>query len=160
MNWRNCGCKREGLYWYNWRTGHPLVWKHKCWSCVDAPDCLEVLRGPSVGTTIVLVSNIRELSDSLSTAAIMSPSLAAVSTVRERRAFTSSIAIYSSCLTQTLLQFLKRISVRVSSSTVTGTSTSTRLLHLPRISSMSPFSSSVCFTVIRSQHSAAVHCCL
>ena len=67
-----------------------------------------------------------ELSGTRPTAAIMSPLLVAVSTVRERRAFTSSIAVYSSCLTQTLLQLLKRISVRVLSNT--GTSTSTRLL--------------------------------
>jgi len=124
----------------------------------------------------------------------MSPSLAAVSTVRERRAFTSSIAVYSSCLTfisfiavysscltftsyiavysscltftssiavyssclkQMLLQLLKRISVRVLSSP--GTGTSTRLLQVPRVSSMSLC---VYFTVIWSQLSAAVHCCL
>ena len=131
---------------------HPLVPKHKCLSCVDATDCHKVLRGPSVETTTVLLSNLRELSDTPSTAVIMSPSLAAVSTVRERRAFTSSIAVYSSCLTQTLLQLLKRISVRVLSSTgtSTSTSTSTRLLQLHRISNMSPFSSCVYFTVIRS----------
>ena len=57
--------------------------------------------------------NLRELIGTRPTAAIMAPSLAAVSTIRERRAFTSSIAVYSSCLTQTLLQLLKRISVRV-----------------------------------------------
>jgi hypothetical protein len=100
----------------------------------------------------------RDLSGSRPTAAIMVPSLAAVSTVREQRAFTSSIAVYNSCLTQTLLQLLKRISVWVLSST--GTSTSTRLLQVPRISSMSPCSSCVYFTVIRSQLSAALHCCL
>jgi hypothetical protein len=98
-----------------------------------------------------------DLSGFRPTAAIMSPSLAAVSTVRERRAFTSSIAVYSSCLMLTQLQLLKRISVRVLSSTGTSTSTSTRLLQVPRISSMSPC---VYFTVIRSQRSAAVHCCL
>jgi len=68
----------------------------------------------------------------------VAPSLAAVSTAREWRAFTSCIAVYSSCLTQTLLQLLKRISVRLLSSTGTGTSTSTRLLQVPRINSMSP----------------------
>jgi hypothetical protein len=78
-----------------------------------------------------------ELSGTRSAAAIMSPPFAAVSTIRERRAFTSSTAVYSSCLTQTLLQLLKRISVRVLSSTSTGTSTSTRLLQVPRINSMS-----------------------
>jgi len=23
VNWRNCGCKPEGLYWYSWRPGAP-----------------------------------------------------------------------------------------------------------------------------------------
>jgi hypothetical protein len=41
----------------------------------------------------------------------MSPSLAAVSSVRERRPFTSSTAVCSSWLTQMLLQLLKCISV-------------------------------------------------
>ena len=35
----------------------PLVCKNKCLSCVDADDCQEVLLGPSVRTTTVLVSN-------------------------------------------------------------------------------------------------------
>jgi hypothetical protein len=64
----------------------------------------------------------------------------------------------NSCLKQTLLQLLKRISVRVLSST--STSTSTRLLQVPRISSMWLCSSCVYFTVIRSQLGTAVHCCL
>jgi len=37
--------------------GHQLVWKHKCCSCVDATYCHKVLRGPSVSTNPVLVSN-------------------------------------------------------------------------------------------------------
>jgi len=36
---------------------HPLVWKHKYWNGVDATDCQEVIRGPSVGTNTVLVPN-------------------------------------------------------------------------------------------------------
>ena len=79
---------------------------------------------PPISTTTVLVSN--HVSGSRPTAAIMSPPLAAVSTVR---ALTSSIAVYSSCLTQTLLQLLKHITVLALSSTGTGTSTSTTLLQ-------------------------------
>jgi hypothetical protein len=92
---------------------HRLVWKQKCWSCVDATDCQEVLRGPSGGTNSVLMSNRISWKALVPHLQIMSPSMAAVSTVRERRAFNSSITVYSSCLTQTLLQLLKRISVWV-----------------------------------------------
>ena len=104
---------------YNGISGvlaHPLVWKHNCLSCVEANDCHRILRGPSVRTTPVLAS-LRKLYVSRSAAAIMAPSFAAVSTVRERRAFTSSTAVYTSCITQTLLRLLKRISVRLLSST-------------------------------------------
>ena len=117
---------QEGLYWYNWRP--------------DAPRRLqtEVLYVVLMQMTITkyfkyLVWNENsscvkqlDLSDSRPTAAIMSPPLAAVSTVR---ALTSSIAVYSSCPTQTLLQLLKHITVLVLSSTGTGTSTSTTLLQ-------------------------------
>jgi hypothetical protein len=92
---------------------HPPVWKHKCWSGVDATDCQEVLWGPPLGTTTVLVPSLLEPFGTRPTATIMSPSLTAVSTVRERPAFTSSITVYNSCLTQTLLQLFKPISVRV-----------------------------------------------
>ena len=72
----------------------------------------------------------------------MAPSFAAVSTECEWRAIRS----YTSCFTQTLLQPLKRNSVRMLSSTGIGTgtstgtdtSTSTRQLPVPRINSMSP----------------------
>ena len=37
---------------------HPLVWKHKCLSGVNATDCHKVLQVPSVGTTPVLESHI------------------------------------------------------------------------------------------------------
>jgi hypothetical protein len=141
---------------------HSLVWKNKCLIYINATGCHKALRGRSVGTNTVLVPywvSCTALAPPpppthTHTAAIMEPSLAAVSTVGERRAFTSSIAVYSSGL---LLQLLKLISVRVLSSTGTGTSTSTRPLQVPSISSVSPC---LYFTVIRSQLSAALHCCL
>jgi len=81
------------------------------------------LEDPWLGNHI-FCSKYCELCCTCPTAAVMAQSLAAVSTIREWRAFTSSIAVYISCLVQTLLQLLKRISVRLLSSTGTGTSTS------------------------------------
>ena len=149
---------------------HPLVLKEVlklCWCKWLSGSTSRILRSDNTSSCV----NSHDLSVTRPTAAIMAPSLPAVSTVCERRAFTSSIAVYSSCLTftssiavyssclkQTLLQLLKHISVRVLSSI--GTSTSTRLLQVPRISSMSPCSSCVYVTVIQSQLSAAVHCSL
>jgi len=62
--------------------------------------------------------------------------MAAVSKVRESRAFRK----YTFCLTQTLLHLKKRICIRLLSSTGTGTSTSTstKLLLVTKISNMSP----------------------
>jgi hypothetical protein len=158
VNWRNCGFKWEGLYSIIWRPGarHSLerqVLKLFWWNWLSQSTSRTL--GWENHSSCV---NPRELRGIRPTAAIMSPPFAAVSTVRERGTFTSSTAVYSSCFTQTLLQLLKRISVRVLSST--GTSTSTRLLQVPKINSMSPCSSCVYFTVIRSQLIAAVRCCL
>jgi len=55
---------------------HSLVWRHKCWSGVEESDCQEILRVPSVVATLSHVQS---------------------------RSFTSSTAVYSSCLSQTLL---------------------------------------------------------
>jgi len=129
-------------------TGVPansLVWKNKCLSCVGADDYQEVVRGPLVTTTTVLVPN------SVSCVAL-DPQLLLwrlhwLLSVR----YVTCCAFRSStfCLTQTLLQLLKRISVRLLSSTGTSTntttststssstSTSTRLLQVPMINSMS-----------------------
>jgi hypothetical protein len=57
VNWRNCGCKWEGLYWYNWRTGAPLVWNYKCRIGVEGTHSQEVLQVPSIETTSVFQSN-------------------------------------------------------------------------------------------------------
>ena len=160
--------KQEGLYSYNWRPSASRLLHTQGLQVAMKQMTIKSISNTLGWNNPSSCVKQRESFGCLSTAAIMSPSLAAVSTVRERRAFTSSIAVYSSCLTQTMLQLLKRISVLVLSSTGTGTSTSTssssststRLLQVPRISSMLPCSLCVYFTVIRSQHSAAVHCCL
>ena len=139
LYWRNCGCKWEGLYWYKCHPGAPpsletqvLKWCQCNWLSQSTSSTLS-WDNPSSWVTHC------ELCGTHPTAAIMSPSLAAVSTARERRPFACSIAVYSFCFTQTLLQLLKRITVRVLSTT--GTGTSTRLLQVPRINSKSLFHS-------------------
>ena len=144
VNWRNCGCKRDGLHRYNWRLDAPRTMETQvlklCWCNWLSGSISRTLSWDNPSSYVTH----RELSGIWPTAANMTPSLAAVSTVRERRPFTISIAVYSSCLTQKLLQLLRHISVLVLSST--GTSTSTRLLQVPWINSMSPC---VYFPVIR-----------
>jgi hypothetical protein len=56
----------------------------------------------SVGTISVVCAILHKLYGSRFTAIIMAPSLAGVTTVFKRRAFTGYVAVYTYCLTQNL----------------------------------------------------------